>query len=149
MAGSSKKVYEVFVSKIPWTLASSKHVKNLKNGIKVTVGSVLLGRELLWALATCATFTSTSFSLPLQQCSFEEMKDYFGQFGQVKKCLVPFDKETGFHRGFCWIGYTSEEGLNNALQKDPHVLEGSTLQVQRNRKVFLGQKTNKEVVETS
>ncbi|XP_024292592.1 SRA stem-loop-interacting RNA-binding protein, mitochondrial [Oncorhynchus tshawytscha] len=101
MAGSSKKVYEVFVSKIPWTLAS------------------------------------------------KEMKDYFGQFGQVKKCLVPFDKETGFHRGFCWIGYTSEEGLNNALQKDPHVLEGSTLQVQRNRKVFLGQKTNKEVVETS
>ncbi|CDQ60493.1 SRA stem-loop-interacting RNA-binding protein, mitochondrial [Oncorhynchus mykiss] len=100
MAGSSKKVYEVFVSKIPWTLAS------------------------------------------------KEMKDYFGQFGQVKKCLIPFDKETGFHRGFCWIGYTSEEGLNNALQKDPHVLEGSTLQVQRNRKVFLGQKTNK-VVETS
>ncbi|XP_064782972.1 SRA stem-loop-interacting RNA-binding protein, mitochondrial-like [Oncorhynchus masou masou] len=101
MAGSSKKVYEVFVSKIPWTLAS------------------------------------------------KEMKDYFGQFGQVKKCLVPFDKETGFHRDFCWISYTSEEGLNNALQKDPHVLEGSTLQVQRNRKVFLGQKTNKEVVETS
>ncbi|XP_035598164.1 SRA stem-loop-interacting RNA-binding protein, mitochondrial-like isoform X2 [Oncorhynchus keta] len=101
MAGSSKKVYEVFVSEIPWTLAS------------------------------------------------KEMKDYFGQFGQVMKCLVPFDKETGFHRGFCWIGYTSEEGLNNALQKDPHVLEGSTLQVQRNRKVFLGQKTNKEVVETS
>ncbi|XP_029585229.1 SRA stem-loop-interacting RNA-binding protein, mitochondrial [Salmo trutta] len=100
MAGSSKKVYEVFVSKIPWTLAS------------------------------------------------KEMKEYFGQFGQVKKCLVPFDKETGFHRGFCWIGYTSEEGLNNALQKDPHVLEGSTLQVQRNRKVFSGQKTNREVVET-
>ncbi|XP_070971582.1 SRA stem-loop-interacting RNA-binding protein, mitochondrial [Oncorhynchus clarkii lewisi] len=68
MAGSSKKVYEVFVSKIPWTLASKQ------------------------------------------------------------------DKETGFHRGFCWIGYTSEEGLNNALRKDPHVLEGSTLQVQRNRK---------------
>uniref|UniRef100_A0A673ZSM6 SRA stem-loop interacting RNA binding protein n=1 Tax=Salmo trutta TaxID=8032 RepID=A0A673ZSM6_SALTR len=89
MAGSSKKVYEVFVSKIPWTLAS------------------------------------------------KEMKEYFGQFGQVKKCLVPFDKETGFHRG-----------LNNALQKDPHVLEGSTLQVQRNRKVFSGQKTNREVVET-
>nr|ACM09400.1 SRA stem-loop-interacting RNA-binding protein, mitochondrial precursor [Salmo salar] len=88
MAGSSNKVYEVFVSKIPWTLAS------------------------------------------------KEMKEYFGQFGQVKKCLVPFDKETGFHRGFCWIGYMSEEGLNNALQKDPHVLEGSTLQVQRNKSVF-------------
>lgn len=37
----------------------------------------------------------------------------------------PQDKETGFHRGFCWIGFSSEEGLNNALQKDPHVLEGA------------------------
>uniref|UniRef100_A0A4W5QR60 SRA stem-loop interacting RNA binding protein n=1 Tax=Hucho hucho TaxID=62062 RepID=A0A4W5QR60_9TELE len=99
MASSSKKIFEVFVSKIPWTIAS------------------------------------------------KDMKEYFGQFGQVKKCLLPFDKETGFHRGFGWIGYTSEEGLHNALQKDLHMLEGATLQVQRNRKVFAGQKTNKEVVE--
>lgn len=35
------------------------------------------------------------------------------------------DKETGFHRGFCWVGYASEEGLQNALQKEPHVIEGS------------------------
>uniref|UniRef100_A0A673MZY0 SRA stem-loop interacting RNA binding protein n=1 Tax=Sinocyclocheilus rhinocerous TaxID=307959 RepID=A0A673MZY0_9TELE len=46
-------------------------------------------------------------------------------FGQVKKCLLPFDKETGFHRGFCWIGFTTEEGLQNALQKDPHIIEGA------------------------
>uniref|UniRef100_A0AAZ3QUM5 RRM domain-containing protein n=1 Tax=Oncorhynchus tshawytscha TaxID=74940 RepID=A0AAZ3QUM5_ONCTS len=76
---SSKKVFEVFVSKIPWTIAS------------------------------------------------KDMREYFGQFGQVKKCLLPFDKETGFHRGFCWIGYTSEEGLHNALQKDQHMLEGATM----------------------
>ncbi|XP_039993821.1 SRA stem-loop-interacting RNA-binding protein, mitochondrial [Xiphias gladius] len=93
---SSKKVFEVFVSKIPWTLAG------------------------------------------------KEMKEYFGQFGPVKKCLLPFDKERGFHRGFCWIGFSTEEGLNNALQKDPHVLEGAKLQVQRNRSPFAGQKSNKE-----
>uniref|UniRef100_A0A3P8TEY9 SRA stem-loop interacting RNA binding protein n=1 Tax=Amphiprion percula TaxID=161767 RepID=A0A3P8TEY9_AMPPE len=73
---ASRKVFEVFVSKIPWTVAG------------------------------------------------KEMREYFGQFGAVRKCLLPFDKETGFHRGFCWIGFTTEEGLNNALQKDPHVLEG-------------------------
>ncbi|KAF3844303.1 hypothetical protein F7725_007466 [Dissostichus mawsoni] len=72
MAAPSKKVFEVFVSKIPWTLAG------------------------------------------------KEMKEYFAQFGPVKKCLLPFDKETGFHKGFCWVGFTTEEGLNNALQKDPH-----------------------------
>ncbi|XP_034530431.1 SRA stem-loop-interacting RNA-binding protein, mitochondrial [Notolabrus celidotus] len=96
MAASTRKVFEVFVSKVPWTVAN------------------------------------------------KEMKEYFGQFGLVKKCLLPFDKETGFHRGFCWIGFSSEEGLNNALQKDPHVLEGAKLQVQRNRRPFTDTKTNKE-----
>uniref|UniRef100_A0A673N043 SRA stem-loop interacting RNA binding protein n=1 Tax=Sinocyclocheilus rhinocerous TaxID=307959 RepID=A0A673N043_9TELE len=52
-------------------------------------------------------------------------------FGQVKKCLLPFDKET-------------EEGLQNALQKDPHIIEGAKLQVQKNRKPFSGRKSNKE-----
>ncbi|KAI5102002.1 SRA stem-loop-interacting RNA-binding protein, mitochondrial [Silurus meridionalis] len=100
MAAPSKKVFELFVSKIPWTAAT------------------------------------------------KEIKEYFGQFGQVKKCLLAFDKETGFHRGFCWVGYASEEGLQNALQKDPHVMEGSRLQVQKNRRPFMGRKTNKEVEES-
>ncbi|RXN08875.1 SRA stem-loop-interacting RNA-binding mitochondrial [Labeo rohita] len=79
MAGTAagKKVFEVFVSKLPWTVAT------------------------------------------------REVKEYFGQFGQVKKCLLPFDKETGFHRGFCWIGFSTEEGLQNVLQKDPHIIEGA------------------------
>ncbi|XP_026100182.1 SRA stem-loop-interacting RNA-binding protein, mitochondrial isoform X1 [Carassius auratus] len=93
---AGKKVFEVFVSKVPWTIAT------------------------------------------------KEVKEYFGQFGQVKKCLLPFDKETGFHRGFCWIGFTTEEGLQNALQKDPHIIEGAKLQVQKNRKPFSGKKSNKE-----
>ncbi|XP_062863658.1 SRA stem-loop-interacting RNA-binding protein, mitochondrial [Trichomycterus rosablanca] len=96
MAAPSKKVFEVFVSRIPWTVAT------------------------------------------------KEVKEYFGQFGHVKKCLLPFDKETGFHRGFCWIGYSSEEGLQNALQQDHHVIESTKLQVQKNRKQFIGKKVTKE-----
>ncbi|KAG5265351.1 hypothetical protein AALO_G00241350 [Alosa alosa] len=99
-ATASKKVFEVFVSRVPWTVAS------------------------------------------------KEMREYFAQFGQVKKCQMPFDKETGFHRGFCWIGFSSEEGLQNALQKDPHVMEGSKLQVQRNRKPFVGRRLGKEEEES-
>ncbi|XP_016125449.1 SRA stem-loop-interacting RNA-binding protein, mitochondrial-like [Sinocyclocheilus grahami] len=95
-AAAGKKVFEAFVSKVPWTVAT------------------------------------------------RDIKAYFGQFGQVKKCLLPFDKETGFHRGFCWIGFTTEEGLQNALQKDPHIIEGAKLQVQKNRKPFSGRKSNKE-----
>ncbi|XP_061900434.1 SRA stem-loop-interacting RNA-binding protein, mitochondrial [Entelurus aequoreus] len=88
MAASSKKVYELFVSKIPWTVAN------------------------------------------------KEMREYFGQFGNVKNCILPFDRRTGFHKGFCWVGFSSEEGLNNSLQKEPHILEGSKLQVQKNQRPF-------------
>ncbi|XP_039598136.1 SRA stem-loop-interacting RNA-binding protein, mitochondrial [Polypterus senegalus] len=88
MSAASRKAFEVFVSKIPWTVST------------------------------------------------KELKEYFGQFGNVRKCLLLFDKETGFHRGFCWVGFANEEGLQNALQKDPHVLEGTKLLVQRNRKVI-------------
>ncbi|XP_061599711.1 SRA stem-loop-interacting RNA-binding protein, mitochondrial [Cololabis saira] len=94
---SSRKVLELFVSRVPWTVQA------------------------------------------------KEMREYFTQFGAVKKCLLPFDKETGFHRGFCWVSFSSEEGISNALQKDPHVLEGSKLQVQRNRRPFSGQKSSRDV----
>ncbi|KAM6912183.1 SRA stem-loop-interacting RNA-binding protein, mitochondrial [Xenentodon cancila] len=94
---ASRKVLELFVSKVPWTVA---------------------GREI---------------------------REYFTQFGTVKKCLLPFDKETGFHKGFCWVRFTTEEGLSNALQKDPHILEGATLQVHRNRHPFPGQKSSRDV----
>ncbi|XP_029986330.1 SRA stem-loop-interacting RNA-binding protein, mitochondrial [Sphaeramia orbicularis] len=94
MAAPSKKVFELFVNKIPWTVAT------------------------------------------------KEMKEYFSQFGQVRKCILPFDRDTGFHKGVCWIGFTTEEGLTNALQKEPHVLEGTKLQVQKNRP-FMGQRSNR------
>ncbi|KAL3048736.1 hypothetical protein OYC64_008249 [Pagothenia borchgrevinki] len=96
MAAPSKKVFEVFVTKIPWTLAG------------------------------------------------KEMREYFAQFGPVKKCLLPFHKETGFHKGFCWVGFTTEEGLNNALQKDPHTLEGAKLLVQKNIRPFQGPRLSKD-----
>ncbi|XP_077366625.1 SRA stem-loop-interacting RNA-binding protein, mitochondrial [Festucalex cinctus] len=96
MAASAKKVFEVFVAKVPWTVAS------------------------------------------------REVREYFGQFGQVKRCTLPFDKKTGFHKGFCWVGFSTEEGLNNTLQKEPHFLEGAQLHVQHNRRPFTEGKTNKD-----
>ncbi|KAK1793164.1 hypothetical protein P4O66_011566 [Electrophorus voltai] len=100
MSAPGKKVFELFVSKIPWTLGT------------------------------------------------KEVKEYFGQFGHVKKCLLPFDKGTGFHKGFCWIGYTTEEGLHNALHKDPHVVEGTKVQVQQNMMPFTWRRMDKEAEES-
>lgn len=54
---------------------------------------------------------------------------------------VPFDKETGFHRGMGWIHFSSEE-LHNALQHGSHVIDGVKLHVQAQRpKVLQGDQT--------
>ncbi|EPQ03909.1 SRA stem-loop-interacting RNA-binding protein, mitochondrial [Myotis brandtii] len=53
-----------------------------------------------------------------------ELREHFAQFGHIRKCTVPFDKETGFHRGMGWIHFSSEEELQNALQHDSHVIDG-------------------------
>ena len=46
--------------------------------------------------------------------TLSELREHFAQFGHVQKCTVPFDKQTGFHRGTGWIQSSSKE-LHNAL----------------------------------
>ncbi|NXM80399.1 SLIRP protein, partial [Oenanthe oenanthe] len=47
------------------------------------------------------------------------------------------DRNTGFHRRYCWIKFSTPEDVQNVLQKDPHILEGSKLtlkqQIRRRR----------------
>ncbi|KAF3830968.1 hypothetical protein GH733_002206 [Mirounga leonina] len=74
-----------------------------------------------------------------------ELREHFAQFGHVRKCTVPFDKETGFHRGMGWIQFSSEEELQNALQQENHILDGVKLHVQAQRpKVLQGDQTSDE-----
>lgn len=53
-----------------------------------------------------------------------ELREHFAQFGLIKKCTVPFDRETGFHRGMGWVQFSSEEELQNALQQENHIIDG-------------------------
>ncbi|NXA31688.1 SLIRP protein, partial [Eudromia elegans] len=57
--------------------------------------------------------------------SNKELREYFSQFGAVQRCHLPFDRDTGFHKRFCWIKFSSPEGVQNVLQKDSHILEGA------------------------
>ncbi|XP_065491411.1 SRA stem-loop-interacting RNA-binding protein, mitochondrial [Caloenas nicobarica] len=59
--------------------------------------------------------------------SSKELKEYFSQFGAVQRCQLPFDKDTGFHRRYCWIKFSSPQDVQNVLQKDSHILEGAKL----------------------
>uniref|UniRef100_A0A8C3MHT2 Uncharacterized protein n=2 Tax=Geospiza parvula TaxID=87175 RepID=A0A8C3MHT2_GEOPR len=69
--------------------------------------------------------------------SSKELKEYFSQFGSVQRCQLPFNRDTGFHRRYCWIKFSTPEEVQNVLQKDPHILEGSKLalkqQIRRTR----------------
>ncbi|KAK2523916.1 hypothetical protein Q9233_009797 [Columba guinea] len=57
--------------------------------------------------------------------SSKELKEYFSQFGAVQRCQLPFDKDTGFHRRYCWIKFSTPQDVQNVLQKDSHILEGA------------------------
>ncbi|NWR56415.1 SLIRP protein, partial [Bucorvus abyssinicus] len=63
--------------------------------------------------------------------SSKELKEYFSQFGSVQRCQLPFDKDTGFHRRYCWIKFSSQEGVQNVFQKDSHILEGAKLAIKQ------------------
>uniref|UniRef100_A0A8D0BEV4 RRM domain-containing protein n=1 Tax=Salvator merianae TaxID=96440 RepID=A0A8D0BEV4_SALMN len=60
------------------------------------------------------------------------VREYFGQFDIVRRCSLPFDRETGFHKGLCWVEFSSAEAVSNALQNGTHITEGVKLLVQIN-----------------
>ncbi|XP_001235249.1 SRA stem-loop-interacting RNA-binding protein, mitochondrial isoform X1 [Gallus gallus] len=78
--------------------------------------------------------------------SSKELKEYFSQFGSVQRCQLPFDKDTGFHKRYCWIKFSSPEEVQNVLQKDSHILEGAKLSLrpQQGRKYFNHRENQRE-----
>ncbi|XP_057638353.1 SRA stem-loop-interacting RNA-binding protein, mitochondrial isoform X2 [Chionomys nivalis] len=74
-----------------------------------------------------------------------ELREHFAQFGHIKRCSVPFDRETGFHRGMGWVQFSSQEELQNALQKENHIIDGVKIDVQAQKpKVSQGAQTSDE-----
>ncbi|XP_038200266.1 SRA stem-loop-interacting RNA-binding protein, mitochondrial-like [Arvicola amphibius] len=74
-----------------------------------------------------------------------ELREHFVQFGHIKRCNVPFDRETGFHRGMGWAQFSSQEELQNALQQENHSIDGVKIYVQAQKpKVLQGTQTSDE-----
>uniref|UniRef100_A0A8I6G749 SRA stem-loop-interacting RNA-binding protein, mitochondrial pseudogene n=1 Tax=Rattus norvegicus TaxID=10116 RepID=A0A8I6G749_RAT len=65
------------------------------------------------------------------------LREHFVQFDPVRRCTVPFDKGTGFHRGMDWVQFSSEEEVQNALQQEHHILEGVNIRVQPQKPKFM------------
>uniref|UniRef100_A0A8C4WY18 RRM domain-containing protein n=1 Tax=Eptatretus burgeri TaxID=7764 RepID=A0A8C4WY18_EPTBU len=61
--------------------------------------------------------------------STAELQGYFEKFGVIQKCIVPFDKNTGFSKGFGLVTFKNEDSYNDVMKRE-HVLDGVQIFVQ-------------------
>ncbi|XP_053107472.1 heterogeneous nuclear ribonucleoprotein D-like isoform X1 [Hemicordylus capensis] len=52
--------------------------------------------------------------------SEEQIKEYFGGFGEIENIELPMDTKTNERRGFCFITYTDEEPVKKLLESRYH-----------------------------
>lgn len=56
--------------------------------------------------------------------SEEQIKEYFGAFGEIENSVLPMDTKANERRGFCLITYTDEEPVKELLERSYHHLVG-------------------------
>ncbi|KAI1699830.1 RNA recognition motif domain-containing protein [Ditylenchus destructor] len=54
----------------------------------------------------------------------ESLHAFYSRFGQLANCYVKFDHQTGQQRGFGYVEFRSQEGLDAALAEQPHSIDG-------------------------
>ncbi|CAH1780818.1 unnamed protein product [Owenia fusiformis] len=77
------------------------------------------------------------------QAKQEDLKAYFGTFGEIVDCKVKTNEE-GKSRGFGFVTFATPEACEAAMAQKVHTMEGRTINIDKakvpenNRKVFLG-----------
>uniref|UniRef100_G1S0C9 Musashi RNA binding protein 1 n=1 Tax=Nomascus leucogenys TaxID=61853 RepID=G1S0C9_NOMLE len=79
------------------------------------------------------------------------LREYFGQFGEVKECLVMRDPLTKRSRGFGFVTFMDQAGVDKVLAQSRHELDSKTIDpkvafprraqpkmVTRTKKIFVG-----------
>uniref|UniRef100_A0A674PN84 Musashi RNA binding protein 1 n=1 Tax=Takifugu rubripes TaxID=31033 RepID=A0A674PN84_TAKRU len=85
------------------------------------------------------------------QTTQEGLKEYFCKFGEVKECMVMRDPVTKRSRGFGFVTYTDQAGVEKVLAQNRHELDSKTIDpkvafprraqpklVTRTKKIFVG-----------
>uniref|UniRef100_A0A8C4ZPG2 RNA-binding protein Musashi homolog 1-like n=1 Tax=Gadus morhua TaxID=8049 RepID=A0A8C4ZPG2_GADMO len=85
------------------------------------------------------------------QTTQEGLKEYFCKFGEVKECMVMRDPATKRSRGFGFVTYADQAGVDKVLAQNRHELDSKTIDpkvafprraqpklVTRTKKVFVG-----------
>uniref|UniRef100_A0A8V0ZJG1 Musashi RNA binding protein 1 n=1 Tax=Gallus gallus TaxID=9031 RepID=A0A8V0ZJG1_CHICK len=71
------------------------------------------------------------------QTTQEGLREYFSQFGEVKECLVMRDPLTKRSRGFGFVTFMDQAGVDKVLAQSRHELDSKTM-VTRTKKIFVG-----------
>merc|ERR1712141_667159 len=62
----------------------------------------------------------------------EYLESFFGKFGEVKSSYIPKDRETGRPRGFAFVEFATEDGVQNAIKNgDGEEIDGRTIVVNK------------------
>lgn len=61
----------------------------------------------------------------------EEIKTYFGQFGNIVEVEMPFDKQKSQRKGFCFITFDAEQVVTDLLKTPKQKIAGKEVDVKR------------------
>lgn len=61
----------------------------------------------------------------------DEIKTFFGQFGNIIEMEMPFDKQKNQRKAFCFITFDSEQVVNELLKTPKQTLSGKEVDVKR------------------
>ena len=76
----------------------------------------------------------------MDDVSQEDLENKFSEFGEIAKCYLLSDRETGESRGLGVVEYNDKDSFRDALQDKDLELNGNTLSVYPYRKSFRVQK---------
>lgn len=94
---------------------------------------------MFWANIYWTTFPQTIFSLLI---FLEELREHFGQYGEIESINVKTDPQTGRSRGFAFIVYASAEAIEKVTSVPEHVINNKKVDPKkakaRHGKIFVG-----------
>lgn len=65
------------------------------------------------------------------EISDEEIKTFFGQFGNIVEVEMPFDKQKNQRKGFCFITFDSEQVVTELLKTPKQTISGKEVDVKK------------------
>ncbi|XP_064248402.1 RNA-binding protein Musashi homolog 1 isoform X5 [Passer domesticus] len=102
-------------------------------------------------ILTCLDYSKMFIGGLSWQTTQEGLREYFSQFGEVKECLVMRDPLTKRSRGFGFVTFMDQAGVDKVLAQSRHELDSKTIDpkvafprraqpkmVTRTKKIFVG-----------